>query len=57
MYGTRPMSPSRVAETLAGGLAADPLCCDLLANVHLRLEHESDLKRVVEIGGLRFSGF
>jgi hypothetical protein len=51
------MSPSRVAETLAGGLAADPLCCDLLANVHLRLEHESDLKRVVEIGGLRFSGF
>lgn len=26
------MSPSRVAETLANGLAADQLFCDLLAN-------------------------
>src|SRR5277367_4235233 len=40
-----PMSPSRVAETLANGLAADPLFCDLLANLHLHLhlEHEVDL--------------
>jgi hypothetical protein len=43
------MSPSRVAETLANGLAADPLFCDLLANLHLHLEHEVDLERVVEI--------
>jgi AcrR family transcriptional regulator len=44
-----PMSPSRVADTLANGLAADPLFCDLLANLHLHLEHEVDLERVVEI--------
>jgi AcrR family transcriptional regulator len=42
-------SPSGVAETLANGLAADPLFCDLLANLHLHLEHEVDLDRVVEI--------
>lgn len=44
-----PMSPSRVAETLADGLAADPLFCDLLANLHVHLEHEVDLDRVVKI--------
>jgi AcrR family transcriptional regulator len=44
-----PMSPSRVAETLANGLAADPLFCDLLANLHLHLEHEVDVERVVEV--------
>jgi AcrR family transcriptional regulator len=44
-----PMSPSRVAETLANGLAADPLFCDLLANLHLHLEHEVDVDRVIEI--------
>jgi AcrR family transcriptional regulator len=44
-----PMSPSRVAETLADGLAADPLFCDLIANLHVHLEHEVDLDRVVEI--------
>jgi tetracycline repressor-like protein len=43
------MSPSRVAETLADGLAADPLSCDLLANLHLHLEHEVEVDRVVEI--------
>ncbi len=42
-------SPSRVAETLANGLVADPLFCDLLANLHLHLEHEVDIDRVVEI--------
>jgi Tetracyclin repressor-like, C-terminal domain len=42
-----PMSPSRVAETLAHGLAADPLFYDLLVNLHL--EREVDLDRVVEI--------
>jgi hypothetical protein len=31
----QPPSPARVAETLANGLAADPLFCDLLANLHL----------------------
>lgn len=44
-----PMSPSRVAETLATGLAADPLFCDLLANLHLHLEHEVDIDRVIEV--------
>ena len=51
------MAPSRTVETLANGLAADPLFCDLLANLLLHLEHEVDLERVVEIGDLRFSGF
>jgi len=44
-----PMSPPRVAEALANGLAADPLFCDLIANLHLHLEHEVDLDRVVEV--------
>ncbi|HYB80494.1 MAG TPA: TetR family transcriptional regulator [Mycobacterium sp.] len=44
-----PMSPARVAETLANGLAADPLFCDLLANLHLHLEHEVHIERVAEI--------
>ncbi|HTX97687.1 MAG TPA: TetR family transcriptional regulator [Mycobacterium sp.] len=44
-----PMSPERVAETLANGLAADPLFCDLLANLHLHLEHEVAIERVVDI--------
>jgi hypothetical protein len=44
-----PMSSARVAETLANGLAADPLFCDLLANLHLHLEHEVEIERVVEI--------
>lgn len=44
-----PMSPLRVAETLAHGLAADPLFCDLLANLHLHLEHEVEVGRVVEV--------
>jgi AcrR family transcriptional regulator len=44
-----PMSSDRVAETLATGLASDPLFCDLLANLHLHLEHEVDIERVVEV--------
>ncbi|MDD4866541.1 MAG: TetR family transcriptional regulator [Mycobacterium sp.] len=44
-----PMSPARLAETLAAGLAADPLFCDLLANLHLHLEHEVEIDRVIEI--------
>jgi len=44
-----PASPSRVAEVLANGLADDPLFCDLLANLHLHLEHEVHIDRVVEI--------
>jgi AcrR family transcriptional regulator len=43
-----PMSPARVAEALAQGLAADPLFCDLLANLHVHLEHEVELERVLE---------
>ena len=52
-----PISLSRVAKTLANGLAADPLFCDLLANLHPHLEHEVDLETVVEIRDLRLSGF
>ena len=48
------MSPSRAAETLANGLAADLFFCDVLANLHLRLKHKVDLERVVEIRDLRF---
>jgi AcrR family transcriptional regulator len=43
-----PMSPERVAAALARGLADDPLFCDLLANLHLHLEHEVELERVLE---------
>jgi AcrR family transcriptional regulator len=48
LSGPGPMSPSRVAEALAQGLADDPLFCDLLANLHLHLEHEVELERVLE---------
>lgn len=44
-----PMSPARVSRTLVEGLAADPLFCDMLANLHLHLEHEVDAERVVEV--------
>jgi AcrR family transcriptional regulator len=44
-----PMSPDRVVETLVSGLAADPLFCDLLSNLHLHLEHEVDAERVIEV--------
>lgn len=44
-----PATPARVAEALADGLVADPLFCDMLANLHLHLEHEVDLDRVVEV--------
>ncbi len=44
-----PKSPSRIAETLANALADDPLFCDLLANLHLHLEHEVDVERVIEV--------
>ena len=43
------LSPPRVAEILANALVADPLFCDLLANLHLHLEHEVEPERVVEI--------
>lgn len=44
-----PMTPQRVAEELVDGLTADPLFCDLLANLHLNLEHEVEAERVVEV--------
>ncbi|WP_046316053.1 TetR family transcriptional regulator [Mycobacterium sp. UM_Kg1] len=44
-----PMSPARVASTLTSGLVADPLFCDMLANLHLHLEHEVDADVVVEV--------
>jgi len=48
LRGPGPMSPRQVAETLADGLAADPLFCDLLANVPLHLEHAVNIDRLVE---------
>lgn len=44
-----PMTPDRVVETLVSGLAADPLFCDLLSNLHLHLEHEVDVAQVIEV--------
>ena len=44
-----PMPPDRIAAALADGLAADPLFCDLLANLHLHLEQGVDVERVVEV--------
>lgn len=48
-----PKSPSLIAETLANALAEDPLFCDLLANLHLHLEHEVDADRVIEVKRIR----
>jgi AcrR family transcriptional regulator len=43
-----PVSPSALTEILVSGLSADPLFCDLLANVPLHLEHDVDVERVRE---------
>jgi AcrR family transcriptional regulator len=43
-----PVTAAMVAEVLVGGLAADPLFCDLLANVPLHLEHDVGVERVAE---------
>lgn len=48
LSGTGPRSPAQVAEALVDGLAADPLFCDMLANLHLHLEHEVVADRVIE---------
>lgn len=44
-----PTTPARIAETLVDSLAADPLFCDLLANLHLHLEHEVDAEIVIAV--------
>lgn len=49
LSGPGPMSPARVATVLTDSLAADPLFCDMLANLHLHLEHEVDADRVIEV--------
>jgi hypothetical protein len=51
------MAPSRTAATSADGLAADPLFCDVVANLPLHLKREVDLETVVKIRDLRLSGF
>jgi hypothetical protein len=43
-----PVTPATVAAVLAAGLAADPLFCDLLANVPLHLEHDVGVEQVAE---------
>jgi hypothetical protein len=43
-----PVTPSALTEILVSGLSADPLFCDLLANVPLHLEHDVDVERVRE---------
>jgi AcrR family transcriptional regulator len=48
LRGHGPWTPRRVAEILAETLAADPLFCDLLANIALHLEHEVSIDRVVD---------
>ena len=52
-----PMTTSRIPETSANGLAADTLSFDGLASLHLHLEQQLDLERVVGIRDLRFSEF
>jgi AcrR family transcriptional regulator len=44
----RQVTPAELADVLAATLAADPLFCDLLANVPLRLEHDVGVDRVIE---------
>jgi hypothetical protein len=41
-------TPAALAEIMVSGLSADPLFCDLLANVLLHLEHDVDVERVGE---------
>jgi AcrR family transcriptional regulator len=48
LEGQPPATARAVAGVLASGLAADPLFCDLLANVPLHLEHDVDIERVRE---------
>ena len=43
-----PVTASTLATVLASGLDADPLFCDLLANVPLHLEHDADIECVGE---------
>lgn len=47
-----PAPPAAVAEAMANALAADPLFCDLLANVPLHLEHDVDVEHVAEFKGV-----
>ncbi|GAA5196236.1 TetR family transcriptional regulator [Rugosimonospora acidiphila] len=43
-----PVTAPTLAEILVSGLDADPLFCDLLANVPLHLEHEAALGHVAD---------
>ena len=49
MSAPRPISLSQVSKTLANGLRASLFFCDVLATLHLRLEHKVDLGGAVEI--------
>lgn len=49
LHEPNPMTPAQVAAILTSGLVADPLFCDMLANLHLHLEHEVDAQLVVEV--------
>ena len=44
----RTVSPAELAAVLVMTLSADPLFCDLLANVPLHLEHDVPLESVIE---------
>ncbi len=58
MRKPHPTSTPQLSKTLASsGPAADPLCCDLFADVHLYLEYEVDLESVAVVGDLGFSEF
>lgn len=57
LRGPGPWAPQRVAEILAETLAADPLFCDLLANIALHLEHEVGIDRVVEFKQVSTAAF
>ncbi len=41
----------------ANRMAPDAFFCDVLADLHLHLEHKGDLERIAEVRELRFPGF
>jgi len=50
-------SPDELVDTLTETLAADPLFCDLLGNVPLRLEHDVDIEYVREFKRVGIGAF
>jgi hypothetical protein len=54
LCATRYRGDVTASSFIAAALAADPLFCDLLANVPLHLEHEVAVERVLEFKQISF---